>query len=54
MRERRGLRQRECVSEETSRPSGSPAERQRAQGIDRTDSGKTDSDGLNSQKRRKK
>ena len=48
MRGRRGLRQRESESEETSR-TGSPAETEKAQGIDRTgDGGKTHSNDLSS------
>lgn len=53
MREYRGLRQGVSVSEETSRTS-SPAETEKAQGNDRTDGGKTHSNGLSSAENREK
>jgi len=52
MRERRGLRQRVNVPGGTSR-TGSPAETEKAQGIDRTDGGKTHSNGLRSGEKQK-
>lgn len=52
MHECRFLRQRECESEETSR-MGLAAERQRAQGIDRTDGGKTQGNVLSSAEKQK-